>query len=180
MKNLKLIHDKFFKNNPIKYKEKFEGQGIDDDRYILGLMAGPSCELQNLIHEMCHLVEIDKKRLIKKPKSSWGLSLGKYWQIGTQWGYEPQTDQSVQREMRVWAYQHAISNALSLEEGSTKELVKSATWLDAFFIYRYQTVKVNTDFEALSIMASQVEELSNIYNYDRFCQEWHDRMKLIA
>jgi hypothetical protein len=182
MKNLDLINDLFFKDRPISYLKNKEGQMIDDNnRYVLGLMAGPSCELQNLLHEMSHLAEIDRKRLIKKPVTSWGLSFGKYWQIGTSWGYEPQTDQSVQREIRVWAYQHSISKALNLENGSSKELASSAHWLDAFFLYKHYTVGTVSEAVAKQNMAWQIEELSDtVYTYDRFCQEWDDRMKLIA
>ena len=182
MKNLDLINDLFFKDRPISYLKNREGQMIDNNnRYVLGLMAGPSCELQNLLHEMSHLVEIDRKRLVKKPPTSWGLKPGKFWQIGTSWGYEPQTDQSVQREIRVWAYQHSISKALNLENGSSKELANSAHWLDAFFLYKHYTVGTVSDVVAKQNMAWQIEELSDtVFTYDRFCQEWDDRMKLIA
>ncbi len=80
---LKEINRRYFRDNPVRFKMKFEGQGLTDNNlYLLGGRAGPiDCiSIEYLLHEMCHLAEREKDKLIEKPSSSWGFSLGKFWQ----------------------------------------------------------------------------------------------------
>ena len=84
---LKHINKRYFENNPVRFKMKFEGQGLTNDNlYLLGGRAGPpdAISIQNLLHEMCHLAEREKDKLIEKPSSGWGFSLGKFWSINVQ------------------------------------------------------------------------------------------------
>ena len=124
---LKEINRRYFRDNPVRFKMKFEGQGLTDNNlYLLGGRAGPiDCiSIEYLLHEMCHLAEREKDKLIEKPASSWGFSLGKFWQINNQSGWECSTDQAVLREARVWSYQLSLARALYQEKLSNEERVE--------------------------------------------------------
>lgn len=73
---LKEINRRYFRDNPVRFKMRFEGQGLTDNNlYLLGGRAGPiDCiSIEYLLHEMCHLAEREKDKLIEKPASSWGF-----------------------------------------------------------------------------------------------------------
>lgn len=98
---LKEVSKRFFLKNPVKIKQRFEGQGISGSgNYLLGCYAGPEMDISHLFHEMAHLAEREEKAILEKPFSGWGFSHGKYWEVAGQCGWEPQTEQQVLREGR--------------------------------------------------------------------------------
>jgi len=156
--------------------------------YLLGNRAGPSCHISSLTHEMCHLAEREIPKLLEKPNCSWGFTYGKYWECLGQSGYESQTDQSVLREARVWAYQWSLHQTLGIpieddeEDNNIEGLVSSAVYMDAFFIYRNKRIDPNLEFrqkekEGLKALAAEVQELSRTrFTFDDFKRNWNEHM----
>lgn len=91
---------------PFIVSDKVQGQNISEDRKIIfGLRCGPlSYDIQSLIHEMAHFVEIDEKRMFKY---AWGLKLPEKYVLGRRC-IEPTTNQPTMRELRVGAIQMNI------------------------------------------------------------------------
>lgn len=168
--------DFFPLDSPIQIDLSIEGQGIDDEgRYIIGPWAGPEPEMPNLFHEMGHFADREKDKLEEFPNLGWGYGQGKFWQIGTSWGYEPQTDQSVIREARCWAYQISLMRHYGLET-DVSEVVASAVWLPAFFLYKQPACK--DDKSRLSALAEEVNGLSQTtHSFDAFREAWFDRLR---
>lgn len=163
------IQSEFFKNSVIQLQTDREGQSVDNGNVIIGCKAGPSLEVSNLLHEMSHLVEIDKPRLTQ---FGWGLKNGTFWQIGNQSGYVPHTNQSVLREMRVWAFQYNIEQHLGINT-TIKELVSAATYLPAF-CYMGKTDKLR-----FSAIAKGVKKDLKKYSYKVFVKEWFERVEYL-
>ena len=172
----------FFKDVPIILDERCEGQSITEEgKVVIGARAGPEICWTNLGHEMAHLVEIDRPRITKR---GWGLRYGKYWEFFGRSGYEPQTDQQVRREERVWAFQLNFLHHYGIEM-SVKEMVSTAQWLPAFcYVKTYEpkdkTKMEDRDEERFKIIADRVLKNMETFTMEMFCYEWHDRMKYLS
>jgi hypothetical protein len=196
--HLDLINEEFFIGNPISINEELQGQGIDDNsNYILGCKAGPTLHVSHLVHEMCHFAELETKRILSRPRSGWGFTYGTYWEIGSNFGYEPQTDQSVRREMRTWAYQWSLQQKFGIpnsfiqngyDVNSIYDLVSSSIYLHAFSNYKYNVLSRDeieklgypeSNKKTIEILAKEVLELSKTFTFDRFRKEWKERMDLL-
>lgn len=164
----------FFAGNPVSARMTLEGSRIDAGGIVLGMRAGPVSEIANLVHEMCHLVEIDDSRMTVR---NWGLHSTGYLAAiaaGRPW-FGPTTDQALRREMRVWAYQWNVTAALSLPgEKGIAELVRPAVFVDGFMNFPGETEK-----DRLAAIAQEVEAMLPEYSFDRFCEEWARRMPVI-
>lgn len=183
------IEELFFANHKIGFNENVEGQNLDDDgNFLLGLTIGPTKSVNGVLHEMAHFAELPIKRLIAKPSSGWGFTYGKYWEVYNSSGYEPQTDQSVQREIRTWAYQNSINVELGLNI-PVLDLVSSSTYLHAFSLYKCNVVTEQerdelgyqkADQLAIVRMAEQVEDLSkNRFTFDDFWMNWESKLEIL-
>lgn len=73
-KRIDFLLEKYFHvDRCMKYSEKLEGQRIDNDGNVwVGSRSGPKFHVQSLLHEMCHFVEIDRKRCYAY---GWGLQV---------------------------------------------------------------------------------------------------------
>lgn len=185
---LERITKDFFDDTVVTYTIGMEGQRTDEDkRIVLGCRAGPSVSVTNLLHEMSHLAEREKNKIAKRPAYNWDFSYGKYWEVLGQSGWEPQTDQSVKRELRVWAFQLSIQNHYGIneaDEGETiaEDLVASAVYLSAWCYWRKSVGEcgLESDKDALRRAADHITELSNSkFTFARFQQDWEDRIKLL-
>lgn len=165
----------FFQSPIFQLRNKMEGQICEEKSYFVGAAAGPSLNLSNLFHEICHFAELDIKRLKKFPSRNWGFYYGKFWQIGTSWGYEPQTSDQVKRESRVWAFQLSAEKHFDLND-SAQELVKSAVWLPAFCYYKY-SFNNHSDKKALYYLAKHVERLSKTFNFQKLLDDFNSRIQ---
>lgn len=184
---LEILGKDFFAGNPVSFNIKLQGQGLDtQENFVLGCRAGPVIDASNLIHEMGHLAEREIPKLLERPGGGWGFTMGKHWRIGYQEGYEFQTDQSVQREKRVWAYQWSILKHYGIKE-SLRDLLRSARFLAAFDLYTHRIIKEHPELEKvtygnrqnaiLAHLRKEVLELSRTeFTFQRFCQEWQNRM----
>lgn len=183
---LKKVARKYFAGRPIKVDTKLSGQAINQkNQYSLGTRAGPSNDISNLFHEMCHFVELEESRLLEKPNRSWGLVPGTYTKVFGQSFFEPQTDQCTQRELRVWAYQLSLHREFGIRE-SARELVESMTWLPDFCLFQFKYVKNKKlgydekEQKAIDIAAKMVEKMSQKYTFGRFEELWFDRLVKLA
>lgn len=174
---LPLIRKEFFDHPCVDINPQIQGYKMLDGVYTLGCSAGPGRNLNILFHEMGHLAEREVPKLLERPNYGWGYTSGRFWQIGTSWGYEPQTDQSLLRELRVWAFQKCIASHYGLEEPTLK-MVAPATYINSFDVYRY---KHNLTIEkTLETLADKVDELSqDTFTFDRFVKDWNSRMEIL-
>lgn len=183
---LKKVAREWFVGNPVKLSTGLEGQAISDisNHYLLGCVAGPEVHVSHLFHEMAHLAEREPEKLKEKPFGSWGFSLGKYWGILGKCGWEPQTDQQVQREARVWAYQLNLHRYYGLN-AKPYNMISSAKYLPAFCHFERKHVKNIGDYKkeekiALSLLANQVDEMSRKdFTFEDFRVNWCKRMELL-
>lgn len=191
--HLNLLNEEFFKGRPISFSESLEGQSVEEGNFVLGCKAGPHYHVSNLAHEMCHFAELEIPRILKKPHSGWGFKYGKYWQIGMASGYEPQTDQSVRREIRTWAYQWSLMQAMQIpiddEDDSLLNLVSSSVYLHAFANYKWAVIPAEereemgyreSENKTIEIMADEVLHLSKtLFTFDNFRKNWNERLELL-
>ena len=179
METLKKVKELFFANKQIKLSVGLEGQKCDGTTYIVGCKAGPSVDIQNLLHELCHFAELEKERLLLFPRTSWGLKFGKFWSFGQHWGYEPQTSEQVEREARVWAFQLSASKYFGLNANS-HDYAKTAVWLPAFTIYECGFTGKASDCKAIYKLSKHIERLSkNRFTFDKLIDDFNDRIKLL-
>lgn len=169
----------FFEDDVIRYKPNIEGQSVEDNVFIIGDKAGPSRDLENLLHEMSHFAEREIEKLKAVPADAWGFSFGKYWQIGAAWGYEPYTDQSVQREKRVWAYQMSIMRHLEILT-DPYEVVRSVKYLSAWSYYQPFAQKTHEDECRIHKLADEADKLSReTFTFGRFYEECRERINIL-
>lgn len=169
-KLLDTLKAEFFTSSVVRAELSLEGQRIKDNAIVIGCRAGPSLIVTALIHEMCHLVEIDRPRM---NQFGWGLSHGKYWEIGSHSGYEFHTNQSVLRECRVWAFAKNVQDAFGIQE-DLEEVVSSATYLGAFHF-----MPGKGDKEKLKSVANEVKKGLPKYTFELFKKEWRERMEYL-
>lgn len=114
---------------PIEIDEEVEGQSAFENRIKIGCRAGPSMCLSNLVHEICHFIEIDQRRM---SKHGWGLKFGKQVYIpGYPVFYEMNSIQAIEREVRVWAMQMNFSKEKNVKF-DLEDNVESARFINCF------------------------------------------------
>lgn len=172
------IKNLFFTNEILQMKNEMEGQKCVGQKYILGSKAGPSKNISNLLHEISHFAEREPKKLLEFPVNGWGFSYGKYWEIGSKFGYEPQTSQQVHREARVWAYQLNAQRHFNISD-SPYDLVRCAVFLPAWCHYQWETSE-KTDVAALNHLANYVEQLSTKFTFQRLIEEFQIRIQYLT
>ena len=168
----------FFDNDIVSCRSNLEGQSCQDFQFIIGAKAGPSSSISNLLHEVCHFAEREPEKLARFPSFAWGFYQGKFWQIGTSWGHEPQTDQQVHREAKVWAMQLSLDRHFNVND-SAENLVSSATWLPAWCLYRKHFTRKCDDKKALYYLARHVDRLSKQYNVNKVLDEYNMRVNYL-
>jgi len=112
-----VVMERYFPDDLINVQFDVEGMRVKDNRLTLGMRAGPSRCLTNLIHEMCHLVEIDDARILS---SGWGLTTPTQY-IPGRYSHNapiPVTWQPIKREVRVIAMQWQLETSIGV--GLTK------------------------------------------------------------
>lgn len=180
---LKEIAKRFFIGNPIKISQKRQGQTLNQNNcFVLGTWAGPEATIGNLFHEMGHLAEREVRQLKKRPIDGWGFKFGKPMSLAHHSWCEPQTDQQVMREARVWSFQLSLSREFGLKE-TALELCESAIYLPAFCHFQFKFRDKHAHLGYSEKEAAAVEELANIvedgakiYTYDKFVKDWNHRM----
>mgnify|MGYP006339620387 CR=1 FL=1 len=172
----KIIHDFFLGNTVIQFDRSISGQKIKENKFVIGPWAGHA-EITNLFHEMCHFAERPIEKLQELPPFAWGFTFGKYWEIFGKSGYEPQTDQAVRTEQRVWAFQRSVQKHYGIEE-DPYDTVSSATYIHAFTMFLLGQGKSNE--EKLKILATETEIMSNNeFSFEKFKEDWNHRIEIL-
>ncbi len=140
---------------PIRVNLDLQGTDVLDGILSLGGRAGPESHYGNVMHELCHFIEIDDKRCLVP---NWGFNYGRWIEcpVSRQGGYyEARTRQHIDREARVWAFQHNLSRYLGFRS-SVVELTSSARFMPDFWHW----IKGETDEERLTVFAAEVKGLT--------------------
>jgi hypothetical protein len=160
--DLEMLHDIRQMVDPLEVDVNVNGQDIRNGRVVVGCKAGPLVAISHLLHEVCHFIEIDNRRVLKW---GWGLKYGKTVPNPYPTAYAPsyfqefRTDQHIQRETRVWAMQYVLSKSVNVEVDAYN-LAGSAKYLPEFSYF----VK-GTDEEATKVIADRIEALAHTEEY---------------
>ena len=175
------IENHFFNGDRcIGIKRGLEGQTLTETgKVLIGDRAGPSLEISNLVHEMCHFVEIDDVRMKMR---GWGLRVPEIW-VFDRMCVEPRTMQMTERELRVAAYQANVLKYLGYSD-DTGEITSSFKYLpDILFVpmedgrsaWGIGSEDLGYDKKTesqLRWLANRAQELRSEYTLDRFMNEW--------
>lgn len=167
------LEKELWQNSPLIARVELEGQEIDESLRvpILGFRAGTEVSVTNLIHEMCHFVEIDDKRMTR---SGWGLRYGTRIEVLGRHYDEPATCQATMREIRVVAYQSNVYAHLGITWHSDSELADLLCRFmpDAIFLPCARESRKKYILE-------QIREHKKQYTCDRFVIEWNRKSKIL-
>jgi hypothetical protein len=176
----------FFQDSPIKIDWKMHDTQriIDDKQLVFGGWAGPLCCITNVIHEMCHLVEIDDARILR---NGWGLIMPEQYIPGR---YScmapiPVTNKASLRETRVAALQYQVQNMLGIPT-SIRDVILSFQFLPDFCNIP-DGVDREKDFEYKEIDEGRYQYLERYlaecmggkYTLTFFHQEWARKNQLL-
>lgn len=156
--------------DPIRIETSLEGQKVENGTIFIGSRAGPSSNLDNILHELAHFIEIDEKRM---DQHGWGLKYGKWVdspfpnRYCSGW-YELTTDKHIQREIRVWAYQANLLKYFKLPV-DFQDLAEIAPYLPDLWLYK----NGKTDKERVANIARQIEDLAGQISYS-FESIWNE------
>lgn len=167
-----------FEEDDVLVFRDFQGQNFYNNKFNIGYKLNGEIDSTAAIHEISHFAELPIERIIKKPKNNWDFSYGKFWQIGTSYGFEPQTDQATQRELRTWGYQLSIQRELGINE-SAYDLVKSIVWMNDYCNFKYRA-GIKEDKDVIAYAADIVEKYSDThFSYKNFLISYKERIEAL-
>lgn len=171
---LPVVIERYLAHDVVRHQGGLEGMSIAEDGVILlGSRCGPvAFDLNALLHEMCHLVEIDDRRVTVY---GWGLTYTEVEILGRAY-QEPSTCQDVRRELRVLAYQTNLRQALELSP-SVEETVRSLVHLPGWcFVPGPGPAKARHAW-----CMKRLESLSrkHSYSFESFDKEWWRKIALL-
>lgn len=155
----------FFQGNEdvVRFEAGLSGQSVTEDGVILlGDRAGPELDETNTIHEIAHMLDIDRERMAVH---GWGLRYGTWWEIASWCGWEPQTNQHVKREAHVWGMQTVLQRGLGIKT-EIEELVSSAIYLPLPWCGLEGDKLVEV-----------VSEHADSYTFGKLMDEWRSRIE---
>ena len=103
----------------LDFRASLEGAWVRDGRQTLGLKSGPSYDLDALLHEIGHFIEIDDARVCV---SGWGLVYGTVLGEGPTMIQDFQTCQGTKREVRVCVIQSVLREYFGLDPDVSRTL----------------------------------------------------------
>jgi hypothetical protein len=173
------------KTKAVRYVPGLQAQRIGPDGTILiGNRVGSLTRDTDLVHEMCHLVEIDDARM---RLHGWGLHYPTVVVAG-QVCQEPTTMKMVARELRVIAYQANILAYIGATV-SVRHLVSSMKFMPDFFYVpledgrnKWEAKDIayrDKDASQLRWCKNRVETLRAEFTTDRFLSEWNRKIALL-
>lgn len=168
----------------VGHSMEFHATRIHDNRFVFSFWEGsPVAELEMLVHEMCHMVEIDDARCTIP---GWALGTGK-------WTYIPghgevsegmRTTKAIEREIRVMGFQVVLCKHYGFSY-DTYELAKLMKWIDGIQFYyppRRKRGKMSyTELEEYAVrhIQDRIEAQAQQVTMDQFRQEWARKMDLL-
>lgn len=182
MELFNLVKEKFFLFPGIEAKETIEGLKIKENgTLILGCMAGPSKKIDNLFHEMGHLIICPDKKV---GMWAWGLNYSNIVEIpGHRAFAEPLTCQDVLLELKVIGWQAIVEKELTGDIKGSLDNVKALPWLKGWIYYKYEETK-NLEYskrDEVKILLGQqyIQEFISKVTFEDFQKEWNRKIKLI-
>lgn len=162
-----------FEGAAVQLVPEVEGNRIIDGRLAVGMRAGPSLSVSNLLHEMAHFVEIDDRRC---GMAGWGLKTPRVLMYTPHYGHPVydsfKTAQHIEREIRVCAFQAnagaALGVALDVEELARPFLYLPDTWTYA------------SDRELVKKVCSAIQRDRRRLTFEIFLAEWLRKNDLLA
>lgn len=178
------VYDEFFADAAVRVDWDAAAQSIDHEgNVVLGPWTGPEALISNLVHEMCHFVEIDERRM---NVFGWGLDVPEIYIAGHRC-LEPQTCQATKRELRVMAFQANVLEYIGFPR-SVRTLVRPLDWMPDFVFVPIEdgssaygedrTHKLSyaeITKSQLRWCAKEVEALRETFTTERFLSEWKRR-----
>lgn len=159
------------------------GQQIKSGVVLLGLKLAGVFEVDALLHEMCHLIDIDDQRA---NKPAWGLKHGKYMAFGRGSWWEKKTSQAVYRELRVGAFQFNLGAYFGFYEDFTKfsEDYANDLWnmpTDTVSIFLSEQGKIFSKDDFVIAVSDKLREMVNKpeYSFDAIQDEWERKMEVL-
>jgi hypothetical protein len=176
------VKDTFFNYKGIEIDPNREGLKFKEDgTLILGCMAGPSQEVNNLLHEMAHLIICPKANLWK---TSWGLIYKNYVSIpGHPTFINALTCQDVILELSVIGWQAVLEKELTGSIDGALTNIEALCWLNGFVCYKYEETKEvpypERDKAKFDLAKEQIREFASKVTYDDFLNKWTEKCLFI-
>jgi hypothetical protein len=111
--------------------ERLQGYDIREGQLVLGLRSYEDIKLENALHELCHLVDCEDDNIFKIPY--WGLKVKRF----------RTTDQHIQREIKIFAYQQNLSPVFKIPFNLNK-MAEIAMFLPDADLFKYTKNKFKT------------------------------------
>jgi len=178
--------DTYLKDSPIELNwEMHDTQQVKDNKLIFGAWAGPLRCITHVIHEMCHLVEIDDARILEE---GWGLRMpqvyipGRYSRLAA----VPATYQPSLRETRVAALQYHVQRYIGIPT-TFRSVINSFQFLPDWCNIPHGIDLDSNDYSYKDIDEARYQFLQNYliqcmegkYTLDFFHQEWKRKNQLL-
>lgn len=195
MEALIKLEKEFLNTNFVQFEEGFQGQNVlEDGTIVIGNRAGPttwadSFKIDNLIHEMAHLVEIDDARM---RCHGWGLKVPEVF-VFNRMCCEPTTKQITERELRVMAYQLNVMDHIGVECDTDDAVRALENLADTAFVpiedgrQPYDGDYKDIQAEGINIKSSQqkwrvneVNRLRKEFTLERFIFEWKRKIEWLS
>ena len=177
-----------------------EGNRIRENKFTMGVWAGPQAEVSNLLHEMAHMIEIDDARC---HIPSWGFKYGKTVYIAGRMINEGMfTNKAIEREIRVFGIQIVMMNHYGIDNvhsyhtwddhseyvSKARNFAEICDYIDGLLYYypkgwckedkgKY-TYRELKDYAFQAIMTRIEEETAN-WSMDEIMTEWDRKMQVL-
>lgn len=168
--DLAKIKSLFFQDSLILIKESLEGSQVNDqNQLVLGCQAGPAKDVDNLLHEMGHFIEINDQRILR---TGWGLAYPEIEVCG-QICREPRTTQAIERELRVFAIQKHLIEMVGLlvEPNYEKNKAQIIKWMNDFVLI--------PEPDRFGWCEKKINEYYQGYTKDQLMNEWNRKKNLL-
>lgn len=162
---------------PIQVRVELQGNDIENGKLQLGCRAGPVEDVYNLLHEMCHFVEIDDARMLCR---NWGLRLPEQYIPGRygRMAQIPVTIAAIERELRVIAFQWNLTAFLEAPRQTAYTMVAPMKFMPDFVYVPGGYDRL--DRKRLRWCKNRMIELSRVNTIDRFMAEWERKNRLLS
>lgn len=184
---LALIKTDFFNEYSSLIDIKIEDSQNDyrNGKLRLSARVAYTSELFNLIHEIAHLIEIDDARCYLP---DWGLMTGKYNEyFGIFEGVN--TNQSIEREIRVLGIQCALSDYYDIDEehllkGKSvyRYMAELIQYIDGFYFYQPKnkelSQKARNNYAFIKI-AKRIQKEELKWDINKIKLEWNRKMGIL-
>lgn len=180
--------DDWFHNPRVQHSKNESGNPVRDGVMLFGWRVGPSKDVDGVVHEMAHLIEIDDARC---HLPGWGLWVRQTYIPGHPPFAEPHTFQACAREIRVVAIQKVIFESLGLPFDSDYWAKVIYDWVPGNVFVREEYPEVppwgdrGLSYEGISQLAKKaiavdIDRQAAALTLNRVRAEWDRKCALVA